>query len=288
MYVLTYGDTPIDCDNYLEPTAVVSEKNWTGMPYHFYGSEYIWSDGTNTYYTYTSTYQVGDTFVIDPVTSTWSSTDLGAYSDGRFVWKYDGTIYYSDSSSAQYVFDRSRSRWSTMSWTSGTPGKGNKIWSDGTDAYYSSGSTQRYLDISTLRWRTMSWNGLTSFSGQHVWSDGENIYVSNGSSTQYILDKSTHTWYEKTWGDVVPASASLIWSNGYDTFYSDGSSHYILDKTSLTFKPFYIGINFSGTSVWRIGSTCYVNTSYTSGNYTQGYEIAFAPHKKTLISYENQ
>ena len=288
MYVLTYGDTPIDCDNYIGPTAVVSEKNWTGMPRDFYGSDNIWSDGTNTYYTYTSNYQGGDTYVIDPVTSIWSRTDLGASSNGIYVWKYDGNIYHSDTSYHQLVFDRSSSRWSTMSWASGAPSNGIDVWSDGTDAYYSSGSTQRVLDISTLRWRTMSWSGLTSFHGQYVWSDGENIYVSNGSSTQYILDRSTHTWYEKTWGDVVPTSGYRIWSNGHDTFYSYGSSHYILDKTSLTFKPFYFGINFSGDNVWRIGSTCYVNTNYTSGNYTQGYEIDFAPCKKTLISYENQ
>ena len=71
-------------------------KTWNGLT-GFYG-QYIWTDGTNTYYSNSSKQYVlnGDTWK----SKTW--TGLTTF-DGRDIWT-DGSNYYHSSVLKQYVF----------------------------------------------------------------------------------------------------------------------------------------------------------------------------------------
>jgi len=65
-------------------------KIWNGLR-SFYGN-YIWSDGTNIYYSY-----YNDQYVLDKSTSTWIPKTWNGLIifDGQYIWTGGTNIYYS-------------------------------------------------------------------------------------------------------------------------------------------------------------------------------------------------
>ena len=131
-------------------------KQWHGkIKFTFYGSkEYIWSDGTNTYFSNGANKQ----YVLNKTTSVWEPKQWNVTINYSSIWT-DGTNIYSSDGSSQYVLNKSTSTWSTKTWNNYTPQRGSYIWSDGTNVYYSSGSNQYVLDKSTSTWNAKTWNG---------------------------------------------------------------------------------------------------------------------------------
>ena len=116
-----------------------SAKTWTGLT-NFNGN-YIWTDGTNIYYS-----EAARQYVLDVATSTWSAktwTGLTSF-EGRYIWTDGTNIYYSEATN-QYVLDVSTSTWSAKTWTGLTSFLGPYIWTDGTNIYYSDGTSQYVL-----------------------------------------------------------------------------------------------------------------------------------------------
>ena len=64
-----------------------------------FDSRYIWTDGNNTYYSWTHT-----NYVLDKVTSTWEFKEWNNWDDidGEQVWTDGSNVYYSNGSD-QYV-----------------------------------------------------------------------------------------------------------------------------------------------------------------------------------------
>ena len=232
------------------------QKTWSGLP-PFSGT-YVWTDGTNIYYSNGSTQ-----YVLDKTTSTWSTkTWHGSTSfSGTNVWT-DGTdIYYSDSG-LQYVLDKSTSTWSAKTWSGLASFTGANVWTDGTDIYYSNGSTQYVLNKSTSTWSAKTWSGLTSFYKGGVWTDGTDIYYSS-STTQYVLDKTTSTWSTKTWNGLTYFGGGGVWTDGTDIYYSFESTQYVLDKTTSTWKPkTWSGLTyFDRSGIWLNGTDVYYSNN---------------------------
>ena len=227
-------------------------KTWTGLT-NFSG-EYIWSDGTNIYYSKDSTQ-----YVLNRLTSTWSAKTWSGLTSfrGDSVWS-DGTNIYYSNGSAQYVLNKSTSTWSTKTWTGLTSFNGNKIWTDGDNIYYSDSSTHRVLDKSTSTWSAKTWSGLSNILGYLIWSDGDNIYSSDGSR-QYVLDKSTSTWSTKTWTGLTNFSGDYIWSDGTNIYYSNGSAQYVLNKCTSTWTKSNWGNKcpYLGVNIWTDGIYMY-------------------------------
>ena len=176
------SDTILSTKTTLSP--IWSTKTWTGLT--SFNGAYIWTDGTNIYY---SAGNSSNQYVLDTSTNTWSAKTWSGLTTfyGNGIWT-DGTNIYYSALSTQRVLDKSTSTWSTKTWTGLTTFYGNNVWTDGTNIYYSSSSTQRVLDKSTSTWSAKTWTGLTSFNGNGIWTDGTNIYYSN-ETTQYVLDK---------------------------------------------------------------------------------------------------
>ena len=186
-------------------------------------SSHVWTDGTNYYYSNSSTQLVFDKVNYTWVTKTWNG--LSSFS-GSSVWT-DGTYIYNSSS---YVLDVSTSTWVSKVWNGLSSFNGSYIWTDGDSIYFSSNSQQYVLDVSTSTWVTKTWNGLTSFTSSFIWSDGFDIYYSSGTN-QYVLDVSTSTWVTKTW-------------NGLDSFDGSNISYIFGNYYYLNYVPnsyrFYI------------------------------------------------
>ena len=228
-------------------------KTWTGLT-NFEG-DYIWSDGENIYYSYSS-----NQYVLNKLTLTWSIKTWNGLTNiyGNHIWTDGENIYYSYGSSNQYVLDKSTSTWSPKEWTGLTNYIGDYIWTDGENIYYSFLGDQYILDKSTSTWSPKIWSGLTSFYGPGTWSDGDNIYYSV-SSNQYVLDKLTSTWSPKTWTGLTNPEGGYIWLDGDNIYYSEGSNQYVLDKLTSTWSPkIWTGLtDFDSIYIWTDGNNIY-------------------------------
>ena len=122
-----------------------SKITWNGLPsFGIYTGNYVWSDGSNIYYSF----PYGDTdyqYVFsDKSTNTWTAKTWNISGiDGRAVWT-DGTDYYTNTPTGQYVLDKSTGLWNNKTWKGATPA-GGYIWNDGTDIYFSNGSSTQFV-----------------------------------------------------------------------------------------------------------------------------------------------
>lgn len=270
---LYVGDTKIK-SAYVGDTKVYEHepkfvaKSWSGPVENIKG-DYIWTDGTDIYYSYngthlvlnksnntwvTKTWNIGDNtnfwgnrvwtngtdiyfsrdgdYKLNKSTGDWDSITFSlSIVSGEFVW-YDGDhIYYSQGIS-QREFDKINETWVNKTWTA-LPSinrfNGNDIWSLGEDFYFSRSIYQWVYNKTSNSWEDTSWN-ISIADGWFIWHDNEgNTYYSN-ENDQYILDTSNNIWVAKTWPDGnIPTYGYNIWHDGNNIYYSDGTTEYVLE-----------------------------------------------------------
>lgn len=230
-------------------------KTWYGLTNPT--SSYIWSDGTDIYYSRGTQH-----YILNRETDTWVSKTWNGLTnfDGSYIWSDGTNVYYSASRNEQYVLDKSTSTWNTKTWGTNIPMSGGNVWTDGTNVYYSNGQYQQYvLDKSTSTWNTKTWNGYSNLIGVYIWTDGENIYHSNNGENR-VLDPATSTWSNKTWNGYTNISGEKIWYDRDNIYYSSYSAYqYVLDKTTSTWsvKTWDGFSNFPGTFIWKDGDNTY-------------------------------
>lgn len=243
------------------------KKTWNGLTN--FNPDYIWTDGTDIYYS-----DNNSQYVLDKATSTWVEKTWNGLTSfmGKQVWT-DGTDMYYSVDSFHFVLDKSTSTWVDKTWKGFTGFVGSEIWTDGTDVYSSRGSYQYVLDKSTSTWIKKTWNGLTSFGASSIWTDGTNIYYSYPGDTHCVLDKSTSTWTPITWN--INIAGIKIWTDGTDIYYSNDSEQYVLNKSTSTWIPkTWEGLtNFSGNDIWTDGTNIYYNRKY----YADEYYVLYIP-----------
>ena len=233
------GDTGASVEVANTILSTKAEESWQNTGWNFsnmtspptLAGHYVWTDGTNYYYSY-AIYQ----YTIDIATHTFVPKTWNGLTSimGSYIWNDGTNIYYSNSSS-QYVLDTQTSTWTAKTWSGLTSFYGNYVWSDGTDIYYSSGSNQYVLDAQTSTWTAKTWNGVTSFSGADVWTDGTYIYYSSGTN-QYVLNVATSTWSAKTWSGLTSFSGQNIWNDGTNFYYMNSTTSYILNDENDTWS----------------------------------------------------
>lgn len=258
-----YSDSANNNQYKLVDNSVWNNKTWSGSFNSFYG-RYIWSDGTNTYYS-----QDSDQYILN--SSTWEEESWQGYFteiDSIHIWEKGNDIYYSHTYrdnddelvSDQYKLDKETRMWDAVSWNilENVEGGGEYIWTDGETYYYSDNYNQYYLDEDT--WRVKTWSGLnTNSDGRYVWYDGDNVYYSNGS-TQYYFDDGE--WKIKTWSGLTNFNAQDVWSDGFETYCSKSGITYLLRKLDSTWiqKTEWDSLNLKGEDVWLSGNKVYYST----------------------------
>jgi len=267
MQVLTYGGRPLDY-GYAVGNMSVAPKTFTNAPSSFSAS-YIWTDGTDIFYSTGSTQLVYNKNTSTWSTKTWSGTTTIPERTGfvKNLWYYtSGTRrynYYSGGSS-YYQYYLNGSSWNSTAQQLSSM-SGEYVWHDGNNVYYSAGTTHKYFDTNGSGWwDDKTWNGLSNFSGDEIWTDGTTIYCYH-NKTHYVLNRSTSTWSVKTWNgfsSVTSFYVKDIWHHGSDTFYSNGTNHYKLNPSTSTWTVVSFGANFSGRDVWSDGTNWYVGARY--------------------------
>lgn len=117
-------------------------KTWNGLT-DFNGA-YVWTDGTDIYFSYYTTQKV-----LNKATSTWSDKTWTSYTsfDGRYVWKDGSDTYYSLVNSNTYNYDgymlnSNRNGWDELGTIVDSFNyNGNQVWTDGDETYVSNGNS---------------------------------------------------------------------------------------------------------------------------------------------------
>jgi len=264
------------------------QKTWNGLTR--FDSLYIWTDGTDTYYSN------GDTqYVLNKTTGEWEQKIwTGLWDPDKlfgYLIKTDGTdIYHIDfehniniAENNIYRLNKATGTWEPVTWNN-VPSNFNaaKLWTDGSNLYYSA-DAHYMLNKATNTWESKIWNGNTAFDGLSIWTDGDNIYSSAGTS-HYVLNRATDTWEPKVWNnvDTLTDVRFSIWTDGTDIYYSAGyNKQYKLNKATDTWETkiwlvpensdigrlaeydnniIWVG-EFSGAGIWTDGTTMYYSSN---------------------------
>lgn len=220
----------------------------------YFAGRDVWSDGTNTYYSYGSyqlMYNGKDWVEVD-----WNGLSVG----GEDIWTDGENVYYSDSSRGNVHKVLKDGQWVTKTWSGNTRFDGAYIWQANGKTYYSLQGTQYVLDGST--WKKQTWSGdLTKPIGSCVWSDGKNTYYSDGTS-QYVLNGDK--WEKKIWGGLQDFIGEAVWTDGTHVYYSMGTQQYVYINGDWSKKTWDGISSFNGMDVWSDGTNYY----YTSNGKT--------------------
>ena len=243
----------------------------------FYQGSYIWTDGTDIYYS-----KAGTQKVFDKTTKTWSNkTWYGRTSfEGNKIWT-DGTdYYYSAGGGLQFKLNKETSTWESITFSTFNSASGEYVWWDGTNAQYNN-STNKYTYNKAIQdWEVQASPAAPfNFNGSAVWTDGTDIYLSYQNS-HYVLDKVNMAWVSKTWTGCTNFTGDAIWTDGVNMYISSVVSgtpvQYILDKENSNWVPFkWYGpmINLYGYNIWTDGTDIY----YDNGTSFSGTLYEFNP-----------
>ena len=215
----------------------IVSKAWNGLR-RFYGYN-IWTDGSNIYYSESTTQ-----YVLDKDTSTWTTKAWNGLSKfhGNRIWSDGENIYYSlyvsGSSNQQYVLDKVTSTWTTKTWNGINTFDGYDIWTDGTNIYYSSGSTHYVFDTAQNKWISKAWNGGTTltFNGASVFSDGKYIFKVSGTSSDVSILNGSY-WYPVGLSLSAQNTGDCVWTDGTNIYYSSDNYQLEIYKKDIDTAP---------------------------------------------------
>jgi len=234
-----------------------------------YAGQYIWKDGTNTYYSYydiqlvsvngimtfdgrqvwsdgTNTY-LGSEHVLTGDKWKFKNMNNSSFLCDDYVWT-DGINTYFSYGSKQYILKNGV--WEEKTWTGLTDFDGTYIWTDGTNTYYSCYDEQYVLNGNT--WSTKTWNGYNKVNGSLIWTDGSKYYFSDGNGNNKVLNGDT--WESKTWEGYNKIWGNLIWTDGTNTYYDDS---YVLKNGKWESKTWGGYQNFNSDFIWTDGTNIY-------------------------------
>lgn len=166
-----------------------SNKTWNG--FITFEGDYMWTDGTDLYY---SEGYIQKKFI--EADNKWTNMTWSGLTtfDGNKIWTDGKNIYYCGTHKLN-IFTNA---WVPVTWKgtynflNTTTDVNSCIWSDGDNIYFSNGYYSYVLLNNT--WVQITWNSKNSLSyvyGKNIWTDGINIYHSEGSN-YYKLKKTTN------------------------------------------------------------------------------------------------
>lgn len=236
-------------------------RTWEGayQIVNSYSGSYIWTDGTNIYYSNKTLQGV-------LTESGWAVKTWNGLSQffGSYIWTDGTNIYYSNTEN-QFVLNGDT--WVTKDWNV-TLQYGSQVWTDGTNIYYS--YAKNHYKLVNGVWETKEWQGTTDFTGGYVWTDGTNIYYSYASNKQFVLKGDT--WETNTWNlNGLALYGDRVWTDGKNIYHSLNSNNYMMNNGSWE-KITWGGLtNISGSNIWTDGRGVYY-----SGGTTQ-YSLEALP-----------
>lgn len=179
------------------------KKIWNGFtdfPEQDGSARYIWTDGTEIYYSYDDR-GICLQYVLNKSTDTWEEKTWNIALNAYDVWTDGVNIYYSNGS-AQYVLNKETGEWEEKVWEGLTSFSGSNVWKCGSFILHSSNGTHHWSALPvTGEWNTILMDRMPiAFSGYEVWTDGNFIYITHGThgkGEHYMLIPYGSTLYSK-------------------------------------------------------------------------------------------
>lgn len=264
----------------LSPTAeLVPNRLERVSSFDLYSGDCIWTDGINTYHSYSN-----QQYVWDSESSSWKEQKWTFLNDGveverglsgNNIWTCGDKIYWSAGKGIQYELIVGTSTWTNKVWGGYEYIRSEYIWTCGDKIYYSYDGIKKYqyeLDVETSTWIEKTWSGVTEFGGDDVRTDGTNYYLSIAGFdyySYYKLNVETSTWNSVDSLDGI-RNIEDMWEFCGDIF----SSTSILDDDTGTYVDIHWEIvdedfdaSFLGRYVYILDNCVY----YTRDNKT--YQI---------------
>lgn len=293
------------------PSSAEFTTAWGKFPKNNYGGSYVWTDGTNIYYSW------GDDQYRWLGGQTWEEMvwqNKPRFLNGEYIWS-DGVdtycTYPGGTNVAGYTYKLSGTSWVDVTDQLGSFNP-REIWTDGTHifkSYYDnpySGLLGPYFGHYVLKdgtWQSVTdeWtldealDGKLYVSGNNiddtgVWTDGTTIY----GGTRYVLENGV--WKNKTWGTLPTYfHPNSVWTDGKNTYYSYNASEqiqYILKDGNwekFTWTPY----NNSSTNTYPVGYNLWTDGHNITGNVTlkttedKVVDIGITPTKVSLARGES-
>ena len=275
-YILTYNNRPITNVSDENQFLAISSEYWVPVTWNGltdFDGKYIWSDGTNTYYSSGSSQYVLDKSNNTWLTKTWSGASVKL--DGRFIWynPYSNDWIYSNGSIHLAL---SGSTWETTEFTQTGGGAasftGSTIWYNGPQnsrrAYRAGGANYRLLDARI--WYLMKSTDWPSMRTDYLWyphdfdTEGKTYYSRSATGYQGVIENETYS--SISWS-VKPYQGAYVWTSASHTYYSYNNKNYVLndEKTSwlLTYLPGLNGVSLDASHIWHDGSITYYSYGTT-------------------------
>ena len=273
--VLTYNNRPITNVAGENQFLSINSSYWTPVTWKGltnFDGKYVWSDGTNIYYSSGSSQYVLNRSNNTWSTKTWSGTTVQL--DGSYIWynPYSNDWIYSNGST-QLAFNGSTWEETAFTQTGGGAASftGSTIWYNGTSnslRAYRAGGTNYRLNGSRL-WYTLKSTGWPAMSKSYLWyphdfaTEGKTYYSRTATGYQGVIDNGAYS--SISWGSVKPYQGAYVWHSANHTYYSYNGNNYVLndDKTAwlLTYWAGLNGVSIEASHIWHDGS----NTYYSYG-----------------------
>ena len=273
-------------------------KSWTFESGNgFYGS-YIWSDGTDIYWSDGSeTQRLTKEGGWEPFQ--WNGLE---YIDGNYVWTDGTNIYYSSNIGEHYVLYKETKTWEPKAWNipPAVSFYGTSVWLHNGNVYftgYKYGNPGFTCVLNGDTWEEKTLNGLSGYNSDDIWTDGVNTYCNLDTyvpgtgvvSNTYILNDDTWEEANINTPEEVSIGRYSVWTDGtntYSTFSNWGNNNneyhtFVLNGNTWEEKTWNGYQIQSGEMVWTDGKNVY----YSEG--TSQYVLSSNVPKNTLYSRQN-
>ena len=279
---------------YLSSQYVLNGDNWEpkewfatnsdspSTPYRWAPNRtYVWTDGSNIYYSFGLSQKVLDisTSTWNPKTWTVSDIDFDRVLNGNYIWSDGSNIYCSTDSfqtAKNYLLNPATSTWESVTFTGGPERlNGSNVWRTQNNTYYSSGTKTYRLTPSTRTWTDTGW----SIEVKKPWYDGQYWHSSTGYDGGYVLNAAETSWTASNHKIESHLMGGNMWSSGGRVFMSDQfdvsspAKTYELDLTTNTLSDTGWTTSIIAESVWHVDG----NTYYSRGST----QLQFDPQTST-------
>ena len=299
-HVFSVDELPNDAADGSMATVTATAPGWVNKTWDGFNPDdgnQIWSDGTNTYFSYYDSQYVLNGEAWEPMS--WFGME---YFSGQYIWT-DGTDIYYSSYDEQYVLDKESHRWDPVEWSGYGGFSGEYVWTDGAHAYLSFGSLHFVLREG-FAWEQKEWSGITEgFYARNIWTDGTNIYctttdyLSGGWDPTSIMNRTyvlvDGSWVRQTMSGNRIGDATYAWSDGTNVYYNDSTYSgvemlisYVLKGDSWETKKWAGYTPYRGTSIWNHNGVTYC--SEHDSNYVLGDVIETSVYLRTGDEWVNK
>lgn len=235
------------------------DKIWSGLQVGDLIGKYIWTDGIDIYYNFTTLSKKLNISTNTWVNKTWNTQEQLS---GNHIWHFQTHTFYSFKNIQYEIVN---GQLVSYDWSNKNIDinhfYGKNVWHFKGHTFYSwfswNTETQQYdneqKELISLEGDWIeTWNTL--IDGKNIWNDKINTYYSE-YSTQKIFtgdDIFSYEWKNIEWQGISDFDGKNVWNDTVKTYYSNSTENYVLNAVAPDWETkIWNGINnFDAKNIW--------------------------------------